>query len=113
MHELALCESIMEIVEEEARRRSFSKVRTVCLEIGALSHVDAEAIKFCFPVVAARTMADGALLEIVELAGAAWCIACSRRVEISQRYAPCPCCGSYKLQVTAGVEMRLKELEID
>ncbi|MDF0521107.1 hydrogenase maturation nickel metallochaperone HypA [Bradyrhizobium yuanmingense] len=113
MHEMALCEGIMEIVEEEARRRSFSKVRTVCVEIGALSHVDAEAMKFCFPVVAVRTIADGAVLEIVELPGVAWCMACSRSVEIAQRYAPCPCCGSYKLQVTAGEKMRLKELEID
>ncbi|TGN75050.1 hydrogenase maturation nickel metallochaperone HypA [Bradyrhizobium yuanmingense] len=113
MHEMALCEGIMEIIEEEARRRSFSKVRTVSVEIGALSHVDAEAMKFCFPVVATRTIADGAVLEIVELPGVAWCMACSRSVEIAQRYAPCPCCGSYKLQVTAGEKMRLKELEID
>ncbi|MVT54081.1 hydrogenase maturation nickel metallochaperone HypA [Bradyrhizobium yuanmingense] len=113
MHEMALCEGIMEIVEEEARRRSFSKVRTVCVEIGALSHVDAEAMKFCFPVVAARTIADGAVLEIVEYPGVAWCMACSRSVVIAQRYAPCPCCGSHKLQVTAGEKMRLKELEID
>ncbi|AMA60245.1 hydrogenase maturation nickel metallochaperone HypA [Bradyrhizobium sp. CCGE-LA001] len=113
MHEMALCEGIMEIIEEEARRHSFSKVRTVFLEIGALSHVAAEAVKFCFPVVAARTIADGALLEIVELPGLAWCMACSSSVEIAQRYAPCPCCGSYKLQVTAGEEMCLKELEIE
>ncbi|MFB9267631.1 hydrogenase maturation nickel metallochaperone HypA [Bradyrhizobium erythrophlei] len=113
MHEMALCESVMEIVEEEARRRSFSKVRTVCLEIGALSHAAPEAIKFCFAAVAARTIADGAILEIVESPGVAWCMACSRSVEIAQRYEPCPCCGSYQLQVTAGEEMRVKELEVD
>lgn len=110
---MALCEGIMEIVEEEARRRSFSKVRSVCLEIGALSHADAEAMRFCFPVVAERTIADGARLEIVTLPGCAWCMACSRRVEIAQRYMPCPRCGSHKLQVTAGEEMRLKALEVD
>ncbi|MGY3608788.1 MULTISPECIES: hydrogenase maturation nickel metallochaperone HypA [unclassified Bradyrhizobium] len=113
MHEMAFCEGIVEIVEEEARRRSFSKVRTVFLEIGALSHVAPEAMKFCFGAVAARTIADGPALEIVELPGVAWCMACSRSVEIAQRYCACPCCGSYQLQVPAGEEMRVKELEVD
>ncbi|QHO78012.1 hydrogenase maturation nickel metallochaperone HypA [Bradyrhizobium sp. CCBAU 051011] len=113
MHEMALCEGIVEIVEEEARRRSFSSVKTVCLEIGALSHVAPEAMKFCFAAVAARTIANGAVIEVVELPGVAWCMACSRSVEIAQRYEPCPCCGSYQLQVTAGEEMRVKELEVD
>ncbi|KWV58130.1 hydrogenase nickel incorporation protein HypA [Bradyrhizobium macuxiense] len=113
MHEMALCEGIIEIVEEEARRRSFSKVKTVCLEIGALSHVAPEAMKFSFAAVAARTIADGAVLEIVEQPGLAWCMACSTSVAIARRYEPCPCCGSYQLQVTAGEEMRVKELEID
>jgi len=113
MHEMALCEGVVRIVEEEARRRAFSKVKVVRLEIGALSHVMPEAMKFCFEAVAARTIAAGAVLEIVELPGAAWCMACSREVEVKQRYEPCPSCGSYQLQVVAGEEMRVKELEVD
>ena len=113
MHEMALCEGIIQIVQEEARRHSFSRVRTVCLEIGALGHVAPEALRFCFEAVAARTIAQGAALEIVELPGLAWCMACSNNVEIKQRYEPCPACGSYQLQVTAGEEMRVKELEVD
>ncbi|MGQ0682325.1 hydrogenase maturation nickel metallochaperone HypA [Bradyrhizobium sp.] len=113
MHEMALCEGIIQIVEDEARRRSFSKVKAVCLEIGALSHVTPEAMRFCFDAVAARTIADGAALEIIETPGRAWCMACSRDVEIKQRHEPCPSCGGYQLQVTAGEEMRVKELEVD
>ena len=113
MHEMALCEGIIQIVEDEARRRSFSSVKAICIEIGALSHIAPEAMKFCFDAVAARSIAAGAILEIVELPGRAWCMACSQQVEIKQRYEPCPSCGSYQLQVTAGEEMRVKELEVD
>ncbi|MFH0300149.1 hydrogenase maturation nickel metallochaperone HypA [Bradyrhizobium sp. 31Argb] len=113
MHEMALCEGIVGIVEEEARKRSFTKVNVVCLEIGALSHVAPEAMKFCFEAVAARTIAQGAKLEIVETPGTAWCMACSKSVEIKQRYEPCLSCGGYQLQVTSGEEMRVRELEID
>ncbi|OAF12515.1 hydrogenase maturation nickel metallochaperone HypA [Bradyrhizobium neotropicale] len=113
MHEMALCEGIIEIVEEEARKRAFSRVRAVCLEIGALSHVTPEAMKFCFEAVAARTVAQGARLEIIETPGTAWCMGCSTSVEIKQRYEPCPACGSYQLQVAGGEEMRVRELEVD
>ncbi|MGY2811787.1 hydrogenase maturation nickel metallochaperone HypA [Bradyrhizobium sp. USDA 4506] len=113
MHEMALCQSIIEIIEDEARRRSLSQLRSVCLEIGALSHVAPEAIKFCFAVVAARTIAESAALKIVELPGGAWCMSCSKSVEIPRRGERCPCCGSYQLQVTAGEQMRVKELEFD
>jgi hydrogenase nickel incorporation protein HypA/HybF len=113
MHEMALCQGIIEIVEEEARKRSFSKVKAVCLEIGVLSHVAPEAMKFCFEAVAARTIAQGATLEIIETPGTAWCMACSKSVEVKQRYEPCPSCGSHQLQVTGGEEMRVKELEVD
>ena len=58
MHEMALCEGIIGIVEDEARQRGFGKVTVVCLEIGALSHVAPEALKFCFEAVAARTIAQ-------------------------------------------------------
>jgi hydrogenase nickel incorporation protein HypA/HybF len=30
-----------------------------------------------------------------------------------QKFDACPQCGSYQVQVTAGDEMRLKELEIE
>jgi len=113
MHEMALCEGIIQIVEDEARRRSFSTVKAVRLEIGALSHVAPEALKFCFEAVAARSIAAGAVLEIVETPGVAWCMACSKSVEIEQRHEPCPSCGSYQLQVTGGEEMRVRELEVD
>jgi len=113
MHEMSLCESIMGIIGEEARNQAFHKVTMVCLEIGALSHVEPEALKFCFDVAVNGTIAAGARLEIVETPGVAWCLNCAKSVTIEQRYDPCPSCGGHQLQVTSGEEMRIKELEVD
>ncbi len=63
MHEMALCEGVIDIIEAEARRQSFSKVMTVWLEIGALSQVEPDAMRFCFDVVAARSVAAAARLR--------------------------------------------------
>jgi len=39
-------------------------------------------------------------------------MSCVKSVTVERRYDPCPCCGSYQLQITAGDEMRVKELEV-
>lgn len=113
MHEMSLCEGIVEIIEREAERQSFSRVRAVWLELGALSHAEPEALRFCFDAVTRDTLAAGARLEIVPVEGMAWCLDCARSVAIAARGDACPACGGYHLQVTAGEEMRLKELEVD
>ena len=112
MHELSLCEGILEVLEQEARKQGFQQVRNVWLEIGKLAGVETDAMYFSFDVVVRDTLADGAGLEIIELPGTAWCMHCAEQVEVSQRFDACPKCGSYQLQITGGDEMKIKELEV-
>lgn len=113
MHEMSLCEGVLQILEDHAQSQGFHQVKTVWLEIGALSGVDPEAMRFGFDAVMKGTLADGATLEIINLPGQAWCLPCSKPVAVNARYDACPECGSYQLQVTGGDEMRIKELEVD
>ncbi len=113
MHEMSLAESVVEILQEEARRQAFARVRAVWLEVGGLSHCDPEALAFCFDVVTRGTLAEGARLELLRPPGQGWCLAYSQAVEVARRGDPCPLCGSYQIQVTGGDEMRIKELEVD
>ncbi|MCB1830554.1 MAG: hydrogenase maturation nickel metallochaperone HypA [Chromatiaceae bacterium] len=113
MHEMSLCESILQVVEQNAVSQGYSRVKTVWLEIGQLSGVELEAMRFGFEVVTRGSLADGARLEIVELPGQAWCMRCATRVQVRQRFDACPECGSFQLQVTGGEELRIKELEVD
>jgi hydrogenase nickel incorporation protein HypA/HybF len=113
MHEMALCESVIEIIEREAQRQRFSAVRAVWLEIGVLSHAEPDAMRFCFDAVSRGTLAAAARFEIIAVPGEAWCLACARTVPLAQRDQPCTHCGGHQLQVTAGDELRVKELEVD
>jgi hydrogenase nickel incorporation protein HypA/HybF len=110
---MTLAESVLQIVENAARREGLRRVRAVWLEVGQLSSVEPEAMRFCFDAVARDSVAAGARLEIVVTAGAAWCIECAERVALAELGAPCPRCGGYQLRVTAGAEMRVKELEAE
>ena len=43
MHEMSLCEGILQTLEQQAEVQDYQKVRTVWLEIGALAGVEVEA----------------------------------------------------------------------
>ncbi|MBE9550138.1 MAG: hydrogenase maturation nickel metallochaperone HypA [Proteobacteria bacterium] len=113
MHEISICEGILQVLETEADKQGFSRVKTVWLEIGDLASIEIEALLFGFEVVTRHSLAAGAKLEIINIPGTAWCMQCSKNVSIKQRYDECPECGSYQLQATAGDEMRIKELEVE
>jgi len=113
MHEMALTESIVEIVSDEARKQGFCRVRIVRLQVGALAHVEPEALLFCFDAVSRGTVAEGATLQIVRLPGEGWCLDCGRTVPLEERFGDCPECGGRHVQMTSGDELRIEELEVE
>ncbi len=113
MHEMSLAEGIRGIVEDAAREQGFSRVKAVVLAVGALSSVEVDALRFCFEVVMRGTVGEGARLEIDRVPGAGWCMPCGKSVPMAALYDPCPDCGSYQVQATAGTEMRVLALDVD
>lgn len=113
MHEMSLAEGVLQLVEDTARRESASRVKLVVLEIGRLSSVEPEAIKFCFEAVTHGSIAQGAALEIIAVPGAGWCMQCAETVPMTELYGACPKCDSHQVQPTGGTEMRVKEIEIE
>jgi len=113
MHEMSLCESILQVLEQQAEAQQYRKVTTVWLEIGALAGVEIDALRFSFEVVVQGSLAYQARLEVIEVPGQAWCMPCSRNVLVQHLYDLCPHCGSHQLQVNSGDQMRIKELEVE
>jgi hydrogenase nickel incorporation protein HypA/HybF len=113
MHEMAMSQSLIEIVEEEGRKRGFARVRAVRIAVGVLGHVEPEALRFCFDAAAHGTIAEKARLDIVSVAGAGFCLDCGETVALEERFGACPLCGRHHVQMTAGDDLRLEELEVD
>ncbi len=113
MHELSLCESIIETLTTQTHRQGFSRVRRVWLEIGVLANVELDALRFAFEIARRDTVADTAELDIVTLPGQAYCLDCAQTIAVHQYYDPCPCCGGFQWRLTGGNEMRIKELEVE
>jgi hydrogenase nickel incorporation protein HypA/HybF len=113
MHELSLTEGLIELVKDEAVKGNFARVKVVRLKLGALSHVSADALLFCFDAVSRGTLAEGAALQIINVPGEGWCMDCAKSVALSERFGACPDCGKHHVQMTAGDEMQLHELEVE
>ena len=112
MHELALAESVLAIVEDAARRHDARRVQAVRVEIGALACVQADALRFCFDAVTRGSVAEKADLEIDACPGEAWCMRCGNTVPVAARGDACPRCGGYQLEVTRGDAMRVLDIVI-
>ena len=112
MHEMALTESMVEIALEEARKAGAKRIGRIVLDVGALSAVEPEAMMFCFSAVSAGTAAEGAELEIERVEGAGLCLDCKKTVPLSERFGQCPECGGYRVAVTKGDELRIREMEV-
>ncbi len=113
MHEMSLAEGVIQIVEENATRQGFTRVKEIRLEIGALSGVEIEAMRFCMEAVLRNSLAEGAAVIFEATPGRGWCLQCGDTVEIRERYDACPQCGSYQVQPTGGTEMRVKDLLVE
>lgn len=113
MHEMSLAEGMLQLIEDAAGRENATRVSAVYVEIGQLASVEIEALRFCFDAVVRDSVADGARLEILAVPGVGWCMDCDRSVAMSEKLGGCPLCGGYRVQVTGGTEMRVKELEIE
>jgi len=112
MHEMALCESLLDSLRDAARVHGFARVTRVRLAVGRFAGVEPEALRFGFDVVMRGSLADGAELVVLDEPGTAWCFDCAATVDLADRLAPCPGCGGGRLRPNGGIEMRIKDLEV-
>ena len=108
MHELSITEGVIDGICEAVPE---GQVSLVTLEIGRLSGVVPDSVRFCFDLCARGTRLEGASLEIVEVPGRARCGSCKRELDVEQLLAACPC-GNPFLEVLRGQELRIRSVEV-
>lgn len=110
MHELAVTRSIVETCSERA---GVARVLRVTVEIGALSCVMPEALRFCYDVAVAGTPLAGSELEIVRVPATSRCRDCGAMVTMDDILARCDC-GSVNLDRAEGGDgLMIRSMEID
>src|SRR5258708_27128733 len=108
MHELGITQEIIDIV---TRQSAGAKVTRVVLEIGKLSAVLPDAVRFCFDLCVEGTVVEGASLVILETPGRARCRECGGEVRLERPFGRCEC-GNTDLEWLSSEELKIKEFEV-
>jgi hydrogenase nickel incorporation protein HypA/HybF len=108
VHELAIAEGVVDTVTE---RLAGAKVTCVHLEIGALSGVVADSIRFCFDLATEGTGLAGARLEITEPPTQCRCRACGADFQPDSPIVICPC-GSPDVAVLSGEQLKIVSVQV-
>jgi hydrogenase nickel incorporation protein HypA/HybF len=112
MHELAICQALIEQVEAIARERFAQRVDTVCVSIGPLSGVEPRLLEQAFPVASAGTVADGACLKLDCLPLRVSCQQCGRVTDALPSRLTCGHCGDWHTELVSGDELILSRVEL-
>jgi hydrogenase nickel incorporation protein HypA/HybF len=112
MHELSIAQAVVEQIEQIALRERASCVETVTLSVGALSGVDAEALRLAFPMAAEGTLAQAAGLVIETVRARLKCRDCGRETDIEHPLPVCPACGAGGVELVAGRELLIESVEL-
>jgi hydrogenase nickel incorporation protein HypA/HybF len=108
MHELAITQSVVDMVVERTAGRQVSLVR---LEVGRLSGVVPDAMEFCYQLLISGTSLEGSTLVIDQTPGTAHCRSCGQDFALHDLILLCPC-GSAEVEVIAGRELRVLSVDL-
>lgn len=127
MHEIALAETILQIIDKEAKKSNIATVRKARLRIGRMAAFEKTNLELCL-----GTFRDGSMaaidFEIEEVPVRLKCSSCGQLFN-DQRFEdkafahltahapglylppPCPGCGHPKAHMVSGQEMELISIE--
>ena len=113
MHELAITEGVIAIVNSEAEKQHFTKVLSITLKVGEYSGIIPDCVREFFPIASAGSIAEGAELEIEPIEAEFKCLDCSYSGKIERSSAACPECGSTLLKMTKGREFYVENIKVE
>lgn len=113
MHELSVCQSIVQQVIEIAAQNNAQIVSKVIVQIGPLSGVEAPLLQHAFPFACAGTIAQNAILETQLLPVKVRCNICANENEATANKLLCSACGTWQTTLLSGDEMLLRTIELE
>jgi hydrogenase nickel incorporation protein HypA/HybF len=113
MHELSICQSMLDIVERTMREHPGAKLRTIRLDIGQGSTIEPILLTDAFAILTDKGPFEGVELDINSIPIAGRCRACGKPFTYQEMALGCPSCGSTDIVIESGMELDIRELEID
>ena len=112
MHELSVCQALMQQVEALAQQHGANRVSVIRLGIGPLSGIESKLLQHAYPLASAGTVAEGADLLIESTGVTVRCLSCGETSEVKPNHLVCEHCGDWRTELVSGDELVLITVEL-
>jgi hydrogenase nickel incorporation protein HypA/HybF len=109
VHELSICEAILQKVDANADGHT---VTAVTVKIGHLRQVVPDALLFSWEVVTESTAHRGAQLHIDHVPAVVECMRCGKRTTLDLPILSCSVCESFEVSLLSGDEFQLVSMDV-
>ncbi len=121
MHEFSLAMEMVRAVLKELEGKQVERVLSIELELGELTSVNPDQLKFCFEIASKQTLLEDAALKILKKAAAINCpcgfkgnpLQGSAEAKAPIAYFVCPECGRGDVEVLSGRELSIKNIRYE
>ena len=121
MHEFSVTSQIVEAILKEAEKHSAKKVVEVHLDVGKLTFLGLEQVRFSYEVLVKGTIMEGSKLRIEEKDGIVKCSSCGYKGDFQYEDDPiyhiptptlhCPKCGE-TVEIVGGRECTIRDVKL-
>lgn len=114
MHELAIAQDILAMIEREAIVHNAVQVKAIRLRMGTHSHLEKRSLSFCLEAIAQDTILDGARIDISTCHAEVECPVCGRLPldGEGEGEVKCPKCGNPAKRMPP-TEIYIQEIVLD
>ena len=120
MHELSMADAIVKTILDAAEKNQAEEILEVTIEVGKLTMLNPEQLKFLLDVLAENTLLEGAEVIIEEVPVEIKCHSCdytgSTDLDDSDHYlmiVKCPKCDERNIEIISGQECNVKNIRIE
>ena len=113
MHELAVAQALVEQVEGVIRQHHAQSASLIRVRIGPLSGVVSELLGSAFPLAAAGSRMEHAVLDLVAAPIKVRCETCGAETEAAMNRLVCGTCGDWHTRIVSGDELLLESVELE
>ena len=112
MHELSIAQSVVELAREIALKEQADSIKSIKIEIGALSGVALDALEFALEITRKNTILDKAAVTFLNIPGKALCRNCGVQFETNDLLMFCPNCHKSNFEIIDGKQLKIKSVTI-
>lgn len=113
MHELSVCQALIDRVTLIANEQNARQVFSVRVAVGPLSGVEPQLLQQAYPIAAAGSIAADSELELEALPIRVLCSSCEQESDALPNRLVCGHCGDWRTTLVSGDELMLQGIELE